>query len=156
MPSTNPTHRKRLAREYATRTGLGYMAALAVVTEAADAGRLPSRLDDAGIAAALRILTDPPTASASRRPAAPAAHVDANAPIRRQVSDVRDQPVWDASYEYEVLTGNQGLLYISSPGSGADRYVFGAGHVALGRREALDHITTLLAQARAAAARPAD
>lgn len=68
---------------------------------------------------------------------------------RRVASDSRDQAIWDASWAYEFLTGRQGLLYISAPGQGADRYVFGAGHTALGREEALTHVLGLLEEVRA-------
>lgn len=55
---SNATHRKKIARAYAAQAGLSYSAALGQVVAAAEQGRLPSRLDDAGIAAAVRVLAD--------------------------------------------------------------------------------------------------
>lgn len=59
----NATHRKRLARALAAQSGINYQQALDQVTAAADAGRLPRALDEAGMAAALRILTTPEAAA---------------------------------------------------------------------------------------------
>lgn len=176
----NPTHRKKLARALAAETGEPYTVALRRIAAAADAGRLPARLDDAGMAAALRILTagdeqpvyEPGPDHRAVYELSPAELADALAetppprsagplnddwqPVRRTASDPLDQQVWDLSYAYEKLTGRQGLVYISSPGGGADRYVFGGHHdvagkgsVALGRAEALSHLTQAVNLARA-------
>jgi hypothetical protein len=145
----NATHRKRLARLYAARAGITYMAALRAVADAANHDRLPSRLDEAGMQAALRILSSqsPDTSTADSTAVAATVAPDADAPIRKTASDPRDQRIFDLSFQYETLTGEQGLLYIASPGGKADKYVFGGGFVALGRKEALDHIETLVADA---------
>lgn len=146
MPTVNATHRKRLARALAAQLGITYMAALDAVTKAAAEGRLPSRLDEAGMAAALRTLSGAVGAGTGTRPLLEDLGV-----TPRQAADPRDQQIYDASAAYEALTGKQGLLYISSPGSGKDRYVFGGGHVCLGREEALTHILGLLGTVRAPA-----
>lgn len=151
MPTLNATHRKRLARALAEREGIAYMVALDKVTKAAVAGRLPSALDDAGMQAALRIMS---TADESVSPAValPAPRTDVSVSeveaVRRMAADPRDQVLYDLSFEYEQITGQQGLLYITSPDGKADKYVFGAGFVALGRKEALAHLETLVADAR--------
>jgi hypothetical protein len=54
--STNPTHRTRLARALAAAAGIRYQTALSLVTEAAEAGALPSRLDPDGMGQALQML----------------------------------------------------------------------------------------------------
>lgn len=143
MPTPNATHRKRLARKLAEQTGMTYMAALDAVTKAATAGRLPQRLDDAGMAAAVRMLS---TDSAIESVTVPGLLVP---PAPRRASDPRDQQIYDLSAYYEAATGKQGLIYIESPGSGKDRYVFGGRHIALGREEALAHVAALVAQVRA-------
>ena len=57
--------------------------------------------------------------------------------------------VHELSDEYARLTGRQGLLYISRPGDGQARYVFGdSDTVKIGGAAALAHITKLLADAR--------
>lgn len=232
---SNATHRKRLARRLAAATGRPYAACLDDVRHAAAAGMLPEPLDEAGIAAAVRLLTTtpkqttstltdvdatpsltgafgvtcthaartgegywtcdvpggcadcrdlaseidddeqinewdaqrqgthhdprperpghPPTATdvlaQSADPVGRALRAAATAPDRRIASDPRDQPIWDASWAYHHLTGTEALLYITSPGSGKDRYVFASGnsggHVAHGRDEALTHVLGLLA-----------
>ena len=59
-PKKSPsTHTKTLARRYAAASGLTYQQALQRVRAAADAGRLPARLDAVGIADALTILNAP-------------------------------------------------------------------------------------------------
>jgi hypothetical protein len=150
--TVNATHRKRLARALAAELGIGYLPALDQVTKAAASGRLPSRLDEAGMAAALRILTTH-DALAVTAPPRLATHITVQQtleqlPNRRKASDPRDQQIFDLSAVYEAWTGKQGLLYISSPGGGKDKYVFGSasggGHVCLGREEALTHITGLV------------
>lgn len=55
VPS-NSTHRKRLARAFAEQSGRPYAACLEIVRRAAEAGRLPEPLDEAGMAGALRLL----------------------------------------------------------------------------------------------------
>lgn len=55
MP-TNPSHAARLARALAKVTDLSYAQALERVKRGHDAGLLPARLDDAGMARALEIL----------------------------------------------------------------------------------------------------
>lgn len=154
----NSTHRRRLARALSAETGEPYAAALHRVTTASQAGLLPARLDDDGLATAVRLLTDPPNATAISPATTPATAADIPAPLHRTASDPRDQVIWDLSYEYEVLTGNQGLVYITSPGGKADKYVFGGSHdelggshVALGRDEAHKHIAHLLEMAKAKA-----
>lgn len=187
----NSTHRKRLARAIAEQHRISYMAALGAVTQAADAGRLPSVLDEAGMAAAQRIVaadlatqdnntqatdTSAPTASTHANGGVKArtlsfndikscpkmsmspSHFRADGACKcrdqsgnlrpRQAEKAIDQQVFDLSFEYERLTGNQGLIYIESPGDGADRYRFGNRHTALGRREAVEHLHTLLADAQ--------
>jgi tetratricopeptide (TPR) repeat protein len=54
--STNPTHRTRLARALADATGISYQKALSLVADAAEAGVLPGRLDQAGMRRALEVL----------------------------------------------------------------------------------------------------
>jgi hypothetical protein len=54
--STNPTHRTRLARALADAAGISYQKALSLVADAAEAGVLPSRLDQAGMRRALEVL----------------------------------------------------------------------------------------------------
>lgn len=158
LSTVNATHRKRLARALAAHLGVGYLTALDQVTKAATAGRLPARLDEAGLAAALRILTNSspdalaatPIAGQQPRLASMATIAQAidSLPDRRIAADSRDQQIFDLSAVYEAWTGKQGLMYISSPGGGKDRYVFGSasggGHVCLGREEALAHITTMV------------
>ena len=74
-PKKSPsTHTKTLARRYAATSGLTYQQALARVRAAADAGRLPARLDAVGIADALTMLTTP------THPQGRDATTDANAP----------------------------------------------------------------------------
>lgn len=152
--TVNATHRKRLARALAAEQGSGYLTALDQVTKAATAGLLPARLDDAGMAAALRILTNPNnTATSVASPPRLSTHVTVQEtlealPGRKKAADPRDQQIFDLSAVYEAWTGKQGLMYISSPSGGKDRYVFGSvsggGHVCLGREEALTHIMGLV------------
>lgn len=70
--SSNMTHRKRLARALAERTGLTYQQARNRVVDAAERGLLPPRLDHAGMAVALQRLLDP----AETAPTPPAAAPD--------------------------------------------------------------------------------
>ena len=56
MPSTNPTHLRRLARRLADATDVGYQEALRRVRAASTANRLPRVLDGLGMAAALESL----------------------------------------------------------------------------------------------------
>ena len=181
MPTTNATHRKRLARALAAHSGTAYLTALNTVNNAAARGLLPSTLDEAGMAAALRILTsthDATLAEAGPVPQAPDVRIMRFSDIKgcpkmslapshfradgmckcrdshgntapRQATDPRDQQIWDLSFEYERLTGSQGLVYIESPGQGADRYVFGGRYTALGRVDALRHVMGLAARASA-------
>lgn len=160
MTIVNSTHRKRLARALASQTGINYMAALHRVNQVATAGRLPARLDAAGMQAALRILTTPDPDAASSVPEVAAQLLASNpfvgiTPGARVCSEEKDQPIANLSHIYEQVTGKQGLMYISSPGSGADRYVFGEGKVCLGRAEALSHATALGELARRAVAEAA-
>lgn len=67
--SANTTHRKRLARALAEQTGLSYAQSLNRVVDAAEKGLLPRRLDEAGMAAALRVLSNGRTASPFSRAA---------------------------------------------------------------------------------------
>lgn len=127
--STNSTHRKRLARAYASQSGLTYTQALDRVRQAADRGVLPHTLDDDGMDQALTALAALPFTAA--RPTAWTGEV-------RVATDPRDQIIFDLSAAYEQHTGKQGLLYIYSPeNTPADlRYKFGS-TTALGRREAV-------------------
>lgn len=64
---------------------------------------------------------------------------------RRKASEPRRQRIWDLSWVYEALTGEQGLIYVSAPSqTAADRYVFGGGYTAIGDADALSHITGLV------------
>lgn len=54
----NLTHRKRIARAYATFSGQSYTRALTAVEAAAAAGALPETLDADGLAAAVAILDE--------------------------------------------------------------------------------------------------
>ncbi|WP_030230469.1 hypothetical protein [Streptomyces sp. NRRL S-350] len=56
--SPNTSNHQRIARALNTSTGCGYQTALQRVQAAADAGRLPARLDQAGREEAVRMLTE--------------------------------------------------------------------------------------------------
>ncbi|WP_250305238.1 hypothetical protein [Streptomyces sp. A 4/2] len=73
--SPNTSNHQRIARALNSSTGCGYQRALQRVKAAADAGRLPARLDQAGRDEAVRMLTEShpqpipaPTAAASAPP----------------------------------------------------------------------------------------
>ncbi|MFE9424315.1 hypothetical protein ACFYNO_15255 [Kitasatospora sp. NPDC006697] len=57
--SPNTSNHQRIARLLNSSTGCGYQKALQRVQAAADAGRLPARLDQAGREEAVRMLTEP-------------------------------------------------------------------------------------------------
>ncbi|MCL3998905.1 hypothetical protein [Streptomyces lavenduligriseus] len=56
--SRNTTNQERIARALNRTTGCGYQKALQRVQAAADAGKLPAKLDQAGREEAVRMLTD--------------------------------------------------------------------------------------------------
>ncbi|MGV8846499.1 MAG: hypothetical protein ACOH1Y_09260 [Propionicimonas sp.] len=58
--SSNLTHRKQLARSLAATSAMTYQLALAQVTRIAAQGLLPVRLDEQGMAAALRVVSSTP------------------------------------------------------------------------------------------------
>lgn len=89
MPTVNATHRKRLARALAAELDISYAAALERITQAAHAGALPSRLDQAGMKAALRLLTaaDTPEPTAAT-PVRPHDQTPSRSPRSRHKSDL--------------------------------------------------------------------
>ena len=88
--SSNTTHRKQLARAYSVAAQLPYQRALAAVTQAAEAGRLPSPLDEHGQRLALAMLLGTPPLPASADVTA------APAPVERPGSSPDIAEVWRA------------------------------------------------------------